>query len=122
VIEGTVTADGEAIVPLVVLDADGREHSLECVIDTGFSGSLTLPPELIATFGLAWLGRSEGMLADGSLHEFNLYAATILWDDRPRTIETDAADIEPLIGMALLRGYKTAASLSRAAAPARAWR
>ena len=105
-IEGTVTADGEAIVPPVVLGADGREHLVECVIDTCFSGSLTLPQDLIATLGLAWLGRSEGMLADGSLHEFHLYAATILWGDRPRTIETDAANIEPLIGMALLRGHK----------------
>ncbi|MGE0544413.1 MAG: clan AA aspartic protease [Dehalococcoidia bacterium] len=104
-IRGSVSADGEAIIPLVVLDTHGREHALQAIIDTGFSGFLTLPTAMIDALELPWLGRADAVLGDGALHEFDVFAATVFWDGQVRTVETDAADVNPLVGMGLLRGY-----------------
>jgi predicted aspartyl protease len=65
---------------------------------------LTLPPSLVESLGLPWLCRQEGVLADGQLHTFDVYAATVVWGDQDRTVEVESADIEPLVGMALLAG------------------
>ncbi len=46
------------------------------------------------------------MLADGSIHVFDVYVGTIVWDGRPRQVEVEAANAQPLIGMALMHGYE----------------
>ena len=51
-ISGWVNAFREAVVRLPVQGARGREQAIEAVLDTGFNGYLTLPPELIAELGL----------------------------------------------------------------------
>lgn len=55
-IHGAVNAALEAVVPLTVQGAAGRAHEIEAVIDTGFSGFLTLPSALVAVLGLAFDG------------------------------------------------------------------
>lgn len=104
-ISGHVNANREAIIPLIVLDAEGREHGIEAIIDTGFTGFLVLPASLIDTLHLRWRARAAAMLGDGSTHVFDVYAATVVWDGSPRLIEVDAANTEPLVGMSLLDGY-----------------
>ncbi|MDQ3813607.1 MAG: clan AA aspartic protease [Armatimonadota bacterium] len=104
-ITGAVNADLEATIPLIVRDANAQEQEIEVLIDTGFSGFLTLPPSLIASLGLTWRGQEPGILADGSMQLFDVYAATVIWDGQPRTVETDAAETEPLIGMGLIEGH-----------------
>ena len=37
---------------------------------------------------------------------YYLYAATIVWDGKYREIDVAESETEPLIGMALLYGYK----------------
>jgi clan AA aspartic protease len=101
---GVVNAALEATIRLTVQGAGGRAREIEAVVDTGFSGFLTLPPELIATLGLPWLGRQHGLLADGSVHVFDVHATTVLWDSKPGSIETEVVDAQPLIGMALMQG------------------
>ena len=76
------------------------------VIDTGYTGYLTLPPALIATLGLPWQSYGRGLLADGSESLFNVYEATVVWDRRARRIPVDEADTDPLVGMTLLEGYE----------------
>lgn len=102
---GIVNANLEATIRLIVRGAQGQEQEIEAVIDTGFTGSLTLPAALIAALGLAWRGHAQAELADGSLHLFDVYAATLLWDDQARMVEIDATDTNPLVGMDLLHGY-----------------
>ncbi len=41
---GAVNARSEATIRLPVRAADGREQEIETLLDTGFNGSLTLPP------------------------------------------------------------------------------
>jgi clan AA aspartic protease len=105
-ISGSVNASNEAVIPLVVLDVHAREHVLQAVIDTGFTGSLTLPMPLIEALGLLWHGRADAVLGDGTLHEFDVFADTVIWDGEIRTVEIDAADVDPLVGMGLLKGYR----------------
>jgi len=76
------------------------------MVDTGFSGSLSLPPALIAELGLPFRRRGRALLADGSETFFDIHEASVIWDDRPRYVPTDAADADPLIGMTLLEGYE----------------
>ncbi len=86
--------------------ANEQEHEVQAIIDTGFTGFLTLPSTLIDSLGLEWHGRQQAILGDGSLRQFDVYAATVLWDEQARTVETDAADTEPLVGMGLIYGYE----------------
>lgn len=53
-ISGEVNAQAEAIIRLTVWASDGREQEIEAVLDTGFNGSLTLPPAVIEPLGLPW--------------------------------------------------------------------
>ncbi|MBI3802064.1 MAG: clan AA aspartic protease [Deltaproteobacteria bacterium] len=104
-ITGVVTARHEAMIRLSVHHGNGQEQEVEAILDTGFSGSLTLPPAVIAALGLLWRTRGTVTLANGSEDQFDIYAAVIKWDGTPRNILVEAADTDPLVGMALLTGY-----------------
>ena len=103
-IRGSVNADDEAIIDLVVRGPDDQEQPIEAVVDTGFTGFLTLSPSVINELGLSWRGREYAMLGDGQIYPFDVYAATVIWDGQSRLVETNATDTEPLVGMGLLRG------------------
>jgi clan AA aspartic protease len=104
-ITGSVRASREAVIPLSVLDSAGQPHYIEAVLDTGFTGSLTLPPSTIAALGLTWRSRGRAILADGSTQTFDIYAATVVWDGAPRSILVEEVDTAPLLGMLLVWGY-----------------
>jgi clan AA aspartic protease len=105
-ISGEVNSMLDAVLSLEVLPESGDGQSIDAVVDTGFSGYLTLSPQQIESLKLTWLYRQQGQLADGSLHTFDVFEATVLWDGEPRNIEVEAAAIEPLIGMALLERHE----------------
>jgi clan AA aspartic protease len=105
-ITGRVTAHREALIPVSVQDATGQGHTMDAVIDTGYTGDLTLPPALIAALGLPWRGYASAVLGDGSVQQVAVYAATVIWDGQARVVEIDAADTDPLVGMGLLYGYE----------------
>lgn len=75
------------------------------MIDTGYNGFLTLPPHLIEQLGFPFLRSSRAILGDGSIIEFDIHEATVVWNDRLRRIPVDAADVSPLLGMGLLYGH-----------------
>jgi clan AA aspartic protease len=105
-ITGTVTADREAVIRLAVRDVNGQEYERDALVDTGFDGWLSLPPDFIAALGLRWQRFGRALLADGSATVFDIYEATILWDGQPRTISVYEMDAEPLVGMSLMYGYE----------------
>jgi clan AA aspartic protease len=105
-ITGVVTAANEPMVRVTVRGPAGRERDIEAVIDTGFDGSLALPPTLIEVPGLPWRRRGRALLADGRETLFDIYEAAIVWDRQPRRVAVDAVDAAPLIGMHLLEGYR----------------
>ncbi len=104
-ITGVVKAD-EGHIRLKIKGLRGREHEVEASIDTGYTEQLTVPPDLIAALGLRWRSLDRGTLADGSECLFDAYVAKVVWDGKERRILVDEADTDPLVGMALLRGYE----------------
>ncbi|MSP39431.1 MAG: clan AA aspartic protease [Deltaproteobacteria bacterium] len=101
-ISGVVNIKREATIHLVVSGPGGKQQDIEAIIDTGFTGFLTLPPARIAALELSWISRQPGVLEDGSIDVFDAFVATLMWDGRLRTVEVESADTEPLVGMSLL--------------------
>ena len=105
-ITGVVNADYEPIIRISIYSTNGQLYERDAVVDTGFNGWLSLPSDLVVILGLPWQRRGRAILADGSESIFDIYEATILWDDQPVTIPIDEADSDPLIGMSLMEGYE----------------
>ena len=79
---------------------------VEALIDTGFTGFLSLPLATITALGLPWHFRDVGTLGDGSEVIFEMYKATVIWDGQTQIIDVAASEAEPLVGMSLLYGFK----------------
>ncbi|MFN6567099.1 clan AA aspartic protease [Dendronalium sp. ChiSLP03b] len=90
---------------LIILPPEGSDVEIECVIDTGFEGFLTLPPSLITELGLPYLININANLANNSNVETDVYLATIVWNGVERNIAGLAIGRRPLIGTALLEDY-----------------
>ncbi len=76
------------------------------MVDSGYTGWLTLPPATIAALNLRWRSFGHAILADGSVSSFDVYQAKVIWDGRVRPVFVDEFNATPLVGMALLRGYE----------------
>ena len=100
----------EAETTIVVQGGSDAIESIDFIIDTGYTGELTLPQEIIDRLDLQAANYEESdvgptvVLADGAIRTVTVYVASILWNDRLRNVEVDSLGIAPLIGMRLLRG------------------
>ncbi len=103
-IHGIVNQNCEAILSVVVKN-DTKTQLVDVVVDTGFSGFLTLPSSMITALELVWKGRDVATLGDGTSCIFEVYIAVVIWDGQYRTIDINESETIPLIGMQLLRGY-----------------
>ena len=103
---GTVAAEGnEALLGVEVLSQAGSSSlRVETVVDTGFTGHLTLPRATVDALGLPIIGSAESILADGSLVMEDVCLARVLWHGAERPVRVLVADATPLLGMALMRG------------------
>lgn len=102
---GVVNQSCEATVPVAVSNVNRQTRLIDAVIDTGYTGFLSLPSEIIVALNLPWTGIDRGTLGDGSEVTFEIYAATIIWDGQYRNIPVNEAETDPLVGMSLLYGY-----------------
>jgi clan AA aspartic protease len=103
---GVVNLRREATLPIVVGNSSGQREIIDVVIDTGFDGFLSLPPTIIMRLALPWTISNPATLGDGSETLFDFYAGTVIWDGQYRTIDIAESDTEPLLGMAMLYGYR----------------
>jgi clan AA aspartic protease len=103
---GNVNTNREAIIQLAVLGENKQKQGIRAVIDTGYTGYLTLPSAVITTLGLTWYMQQEGILGDGSLCMFNVYEASLIWDGQIRSVEINESEADPLVGMGLLEGFE----------------
>jgi len=103
--QGYVNENYEAVIPVVVKNG-AKLKSVNAVIDTGFTGFLSLPSAIIAELELPWSYRDRATLGDGSETLFDIYEANVIWDGQFREIEINSANTEPLLGMRMLRGYR----------------
>lgn len=107
-ITGHVNTDREAVVSVVVRGSEGQEQTVEAIIDTGFTGRITLPPHLIAALGLQYRGQGWVVLGDGSESQFDIFEAGVVWGGKLLLVAVEAAETEPLVGMRLLAGHELA--------------
>ena len=112
-IHGVVSTNREATISLVIVNENRQTKLITAVIDTGYTGFLSLPSQIITELNLSWTGidsaeptlRERGTLGDGSEVTFEVYAAKIIWDGEYRDIPINEAETDPLVGMSLLYGY-----------------
>ncbi len=103
---GKVSTELEAVVNLEILNFQGVPQNLKVIVDTGYTGWLTLPDSVIANLGLSFEKFGRATLADGSEIAFSIYEANLRWDSRTLKIRVDAVNSEPLLGMSLMQGCK----------------
>jgi clan AA aspartic protease len=96
----------EPLIRLTIRGFRGRQQEIEAVVDSGYTGWLTLPPAAIAALNLRWRTFGRGILADGSVTTFDVYQANVVWDGCVRRVFVGEFEATPLVGMALLRGYE----------------
>ena len=103
---GIVNENREAIIRIAVGDANSPKQMVDAIIDTGFTGFLSLPTSTIESLGLPWSFRDCGTLGDGSEVIFDMYIATVIWDGQIQLVDVAASEADPLVGMSLLHGFK----------------
>lgn len=103
---GRVDLNCEAIVRLAVGNSEGKRQMVEALIDTGFTGFMTLPLPILKKLGLQAYRREEGILGDGSSCTFDVYRGLVIWDSELRSVDINASEAGVLIGMSLLYGYR----------------
>lgn len=64
-ITGAINAELEPIISLSIRRLDGK-FTQDAIVDTGFNGWLSLPPDLITQLKLTWKRRGRAILGDGS--------------------------------------------------------
>ena len=105
-IEGRVTSQRQPLITICVLGPRGTSAPTEMVVDTGFTGSLALPGDLIARLGLPCLGLRTGFLADGREAVLNTFEALVDWHGQRRRVPALEIQRGGLVGMALLQGSR----------------
>src|SRR5690348_9297104 len=95
-----------ALVPVTLRMPGQPGLSIEFLVDTGFTGSLALPPTAIAALHLPYLEEVSANLANDTDVPIHVYAATILWDGGEREVRVLATGRRPLPGTALLAGHE----------------
>jgi clan AA aspartic protease len=106
VIQGTVNTQNEPVIFLTIRGFQGQELNTEAVIDTGFSGHLSLTPEQRDFLKLLPSEVADSTLADGTIKTVLLYTVIVVWDGIERLALAVADDVTPLVGMALLEGHR----------------
>jgi clan AA aspartic protease len=104
--QGWVTQHCEAMLSIAVGHGDAPKQMVEALIDTGFSGFLSLPSFMIESLGLPWIFSDSVTLGDGSEVIFQMYRAIVIWDGQLKVVDVAASESEPLLGMSLLYGFK----------------
>ncbi len=106
-LRGDVRQIGGALYPVCVVHLfgdNGVPARLETVIDTGFSGLMTLPDTTVEQMSLKKIGQARTYLADGIEREYDLYKVDVDWFGESRSIEVLCMGRFPLLGMAMMDG------------------
>lgn len=104
-ITGKITVHQEAIIELEVVGLN-QPSKIKAVIDTGFTGYLTLPSTLIDRLKLQQAGEQITILGDENRVVLKRYVAKVLWHGAERNVYVLQAEGGPLIGMSLLYGSR----------------
>lgn len=93
-----------ALLPVTFRLSGQPDLTLEFVVDTGFTGFLTLPLAAVAAVRLAYLHDVPASLADDSQVPLPVHVATIVWNGEERDVRVVATGRRPLLGTSLPGG------------------
>ena len=102
-IRGRVDSRRQARVPLGIGGINGQFQTINVILDTGFNGSLTLPPEVVERLRLETDFQTNVILGNNVPARLSTWSGYILWHERPRLIQGLEAEGAPLLGMRLLQ-------------------
>jgi len=109
---GIVDPRRRCLVTLQLHGPDGQQENVEFQVDTGFSGAILLPLEIVERLGFP---ETEGVtmrLADGSRVKVPRDLAHVIWDDADKVVALAASGHQPLLGTGLLDGHKLNADIT----------
>jgi clan AA aspartic protease len=95
--------------PYVKVVFSGLEDKaeLDCLIDTGFAGGISIPEKIKPDFNFPLIGRRTWELADGSQIELEVYLGKTTTNGKEKEISIIFTDgNEGLVGIEFLRGKK----------------
>jgi clan AA aspartic protease len=101
-----------ALLPVTFRLPGQPDLTIDFVVDTGFTGLLTLPPAAVAAMGLPLIHREPVSLADGSTVEVAVHAADIVWNGVVHEVRVLATGGRPLLGTSLLDGREFVAQFT----------
>jgi len=104
VITGEVTPFREAVIELTISGPAGS-IAVQCVVDTGFTESLILPPNVVTQLELPFVNNMPLVLAGGTEKSFPAHFVWVDWDGEHRRVLVYKADGDPLVGVGLLKGF-----------------
>lgn len=94
----------------VTVCGESTEHTLDFLLDTGFSGEVQIPVSVAVPLGLKLRGVAEFELADGKALPKLLFEGTIRWGSAERAVTAIVSPSKtPLLGSGLLTNYELVA-------------
>ena len=105
-IRGKVDRNLQARVTVEVMDRSGQFESIGAVLDTGFTGALTLPRNLIQLLRMTTAGERTASLANGEIVNLNCWHGLVHWHGERCRVLVLQTDGQPLLGMSLLQGSR----------------
>lgn len=103
-ISGVVTKEREPIMTLEVRGPNGQVLTVDFVLDTGFSGYMTLTEAEVVSLELKSAAASKYRFANSNEETLPTYTAYTTWDEQPLKILIVQLKESRLIGMSLLSG------------------
>lgn len=100
---GSITHTREPVIPLRL----SNDLVVECVVDTGFSGGLMLPAEMLGRLGIPIIGKETFELVSGQFLVASLALREIQWLGERRSVRVVVSEgYDSLIGTELLDGNR----------------
>jgi clan AA aspartic protease len=91
----------EARIEVEVRGPGRRTVAVSAVLDTGFTGFLTLSEPIVRELALTFRGLEIGGLADGQQVRLRTYDAFVIWDGSELAVRAVLTGGAPLIGTRL---------------------
>ena len=110
-IEGNVE-DLQACVQVLVRSPYKNDLTIEFIVDTGFEGALTLPPDTVEALGLPFFEPMDANLANDSTVIIDAHVGIIDWDGSELDVLVLATGSRPLLGTSLLSGMRMCADFN----------
>lgn len=101
-----IIKSGHPTVKIIFRLLNQPDFTIEFVIDTGFTGDLSLPPAAVNVMDLPFLYELPANLANNTWVDIPIHEAVILWNREERVVNVLATGRRPLLGTGLLDGYE----------------